>query len=218
MARLAALKAFVQWENRTGVIRGSQTRKGTLPADRGASVAAAPAASATTPPPASPVGPPVCGAVVPRPAVGVPSPTTVSPSHVCAAEVAGAAGETPPPKPPLAWWRGGLALVTPPRPNRGLGGNDPVGEFREPALAPHRLELLELSVGRTDSSGLLRRYRLSQASCDEEGGCLSFRDSTIPPLRSDTTFHSSLRAGCRVTISRSMRRSRARNTSRVTST
>ena len=125
---------------------------------------------------------------------------------------------TPPPKPPLAWWRGGLALVTPPRPNRGLGGNDPVGEFREPALAPHRLELLELSVGRTDSSGLLRRYRLSQASCDEEGGCLSFRDSTIPPLRSDTTFHSSLRAGCRVTISRSMRRSRARNTSRVTST
>ena len=169
MARLAACKAFVQWANCRGVVRGSQTRKVTLPADRGASVAAAAAASVATPPPASPVGPPIRGALVPRPAVGVPSPATASPSHVCAAEVAGAAGEIPPPKPPLAWWRGGLALVAPPRLNRGLGGNGPVGEFRKAALAPHRLELLELSVGRTDGSGLLRRYRLSQASCNEEG-------------------------------------------------
>ena len=56
-----------------------------------------------------------------------------------------------------------------PRPNSGLGGEDPVGEFREPALSPHRLQLLKLRVGRTDASGLLRRGRLSQASCDEEG-------------------------------------------------
>ena len=34
---------------------------------------------------------------------------------------------------------------------------------------PHRLQLLKLRVGRTDGSGLLRRCRLSQASCDEEG-------------------------------------------------
>ena len=32
---------------------------------------------------------------MPRPAAGVPSPVAVSPSHVCAAEVAGAAGEKP---------------------------------------------------------------------------------------------------------------------------
>ena len=56
-----------------------------------------------------------------------------------------------------------------PRPNRGLGGDNPVGEFREAALSPHRLQLLKLHVGRTDGSGLLRRCRLSQASCDEEG-------------------------------------------------
>ena len=55
-----------------------------------------------------------------------------------------------------------------PRPNRGLGGDDPVGEYREPALSPHRLQLLKLRVGRTDGSGFLRRCRLSQASCDEE--------------------------------------------------
>ena len=48
------------------------------------------------------------------------------------------------------------------------GGNDPVGEFREPALAPHRLQLFELGVGRAGASSLLRRCRLSQASRDEE--------------------------------------------------
>ena len=36
-------------------------------------------------------------------------------------------------------------------------------------------------------------------------GCLSFRASTIPRLRSETTFHSSLRAGCRAIFPRSMR-------------
>ena len=51
----------------------------------------------------------------------------------------------------------------------GGGGDDPVGEFREPTLAPHRLQLLELRVGCTDGSGVFRRCRLFQASCDEEG-------------------------------------------------
>ena len=76
----------------------------------------------------------------------------------------------PPPKPPLAWWGvwadPGGAPQTEPCPE---GGDDPVGEFREPALTPHCLQLLKLRVGRTDGSGLLRRCRLSQASCDEEG-------------------------------------------------
>ena len=36
-ARIAALKAFVQWANRIGVPVGSRTREGTLPANRGAS-------------------------------------------------------------------------------------------------------------------------------------------------------------------------------------
>ena len=75
-----------------GVVVGSRTREGTLAVNRGPSAAAAPAASAAAPPPKSPVGPPVRGAVVPRPAAGVPSPATVSP-RVCAAKVAGATGE-----------------------------------------------------------------------------------------------------------------------------
>ena len=120
VARLAALKAFVQWAHRMGVVSGSRTREGTLPADRGASAAAASAASAATPPPVSSAEPPVRGAVVPQAAAGVHSPATVRPSHVCAAEVTGAIGTPPPPKPPLAWWGCGLALVVPPRPNRGL--------------------------------------------------------------------------------------------------
>ena len=98
------------------------------------------------------------------------SPATVSPSHVYAAEVTGATG-TPPPSEAATgvvgdaswpWWRSLGRTVA-------WGGNDLVGEFREHALAPHRLQLLELSVGRTNGSDLLRRCRLSQASCDEEG-------------------------------------------------
>ena len=151
-----------------GVDSGSRTRKGTLPADRGASAAAAPAASAASPPPASSVEPPVLGAVVPQAAAGVPSPATVSPPHVCAAEVTGAIG-TPPSETAAGvvgavgwpWWYSPDRTVA-------WGGDDPVGEFREPALSPHRLQLLKLRVGRTDGSGLLRRCRLSQASCDEE--------------------------------------------------
>ena len=105
VARFAALKAFVQWAHRMGVVSGSRTREVILPADRGASAAAAPAASVATPPPASSVEPPVRGAVVPQAAAGVPSPATVSPSHVSTAEVTGAIGTPPPPpKPPLAWW------------------------------------------------------------------------------------------------------------------
>ena len=53
MAGLAALKAFVPWENRIGVVRGSGTPVGTLPANRGASAAAAPAAKAAAPSPAA---------------------------------------------------------------------------------------------------------------------------------------------------------------------
>ena len=103
-----------------GVVSESGTRESTLPADRGDSAAAASAASAATPPPASSVEPPVRGTVVPQAAAGVPSPATVSPSHVSAAEVTGAIGT-----PPLRnhRWRGGvcgLALVVPPRPSRGL--------------------------------------------------------------------------------------------------
>ena len=103
MARLAALKAFVQWAHRMEVVSGSRTREGTLLADRGASAAATPAASVAAPPPVFPVEPPIRGAVVPQAAAGVPSPATVSSSHVCAAEVTGATGNPPPPKPRLAW-------------------------------------------------------------------------------------------------------------------
>ena len=104
VARLAALKALVQWAHRMGVVSGSRTREGTLPADRGASAAAAPAACAATPPPASSAEPPVRWAVVPRAAADVPSPAIVGSSHVCAAGVTDAIGTPPPPKPPLAWW------------------------------------------------------------------------------------------------------------------
>ena len=119
MARLAALKAFIQWASRMGVVRGSRTREERLPVNRGASAAA-------TPPPVSPVEPPVRGAVEPRPAAGVPSPATVSPSHVCTAEVAAAAGEPPSSETAAGGvgggGGGGLALVALPRPNRSLGG------------------------------------------------------------------------------------------------
>ena len=142
MARLAALKPFVQWANRMGVVCGSQTREGTLPANRGVSVAATPVASTAAPALASPVGPPVRGAIVPRPAAGVPPLATVSPSHVCVAEVTGATGKPPPPKPPLAWWGGGAGHGGSRDRTVVWGGNDPVGEFREPALAPHRLNSL----------------------------------------------------------------------------
>ena len=123
VARFAALKTFIQWADRMEVVSGSRTREGTLPADRGASAAAAPAASAATPPPASSVEPPIRGAVVPQAAAGEPSPATVSLSHVSAAEVTGAIG-TPPPLRNRRWRGGGcgLALVVLPRPNRGLGG------------------------------------------------------------------------------------------------
>ena len=96
VARLAALKAFVQWAHRMGVVSEGRAREGTLPAGRGASAAAAPAASAATLPLASSVEPPVCGAVVSQAAAGVPSPATVNPTHACAAEVTGAIREPPP--------------------------------------------------------------------------------------------------------------------------
>ena len=51
VARLAALKSFVQWAHRMEVVSGSRTRESTLPSDRGSSAAAARAASAATPPP-----------------------------------------------------------------------------------------------------------------------------------------------------------------------
>ena len=106
-----------------GVVSGSRTREGTLPADREAFGAADPAVSAAAPPPASSVEPPVRGVVVPQAAAGVPSPATVSPSHVSAAGVTSAIG-TPPPLRNRRWRGGGcgLALVVLPRPNRGLGG------------------------------------------------------------------------------------------------
>ena len=50
VARLAALKAFVQWAHRVEAVSRSRTREGTLLADRGASAAATPAASAAAPP------------------------------------------------------------------------------------------------------------------------------------------------------------------------
>ena len=223
VARLAALKAFVQWARRMGVVSVSRTCEGTLPADRGASVAAAPAASAATPPPASSVEPPVRGAVVPQSAAGVPSPATVSPFHVCAAEVTGAIGTPPPPLRNRRWRRGGerLALVVLPRPNSGLGGEDPVGEFREPALSPIAFNSLScawavrMPPAFSDAVASPRRRAMKRATWT---GCLSLRASTIPTLRSDTTLNSSLRAGCRATFSRSIRRSGVYNTSRATST
>ena len=152
-----------------GVVSGSRTREGTLPADRGDSAAAAPAASTATPPPASSVEPLVRGAVVPEAAADVPSPATVSPSHVYAAEVIGAIG-TPLPSEPAADVVGGVGWPWWCSPDRTVawGGDDPACEFREPALSPHRLQLLKLRVGRTDGSDILRRCRLSQASYDEE--------------------------------------------------
>ena len=126
MVQLAALKAFVQWANHMGVVRGNRTREGTLPANRGTSAAAAPVAFAAAPPPVAPVEPPVRATVVLRVAAGVPSPAIVSSSHVCAAEVTGATGSPSPPPLQNCRWRGGgngLALVALPRPNRGgLGG------------------------------------------------------------------------------------------------
>ena len=51
--------------------------------------------------------PGIRGAVVPQSAAGVPSPGTVSPSHVCAAEVDGAAGENSTSKTPVGVVGGG---------------------------------------------------------------------------------------------------------------
>ena len=107
-----------------GVVSRSRTREDTLPADRGASTAAAPAASAAAPPPASPVERPVGEAVVPQLAAGVPPPATVSPSHVCAAEVTGAIG-TPPSSETVAgvvggWAGPGGAPQTEPWPGGGM--------------------------------------------------------------------------------------------------
>ena len=86
------------------------------------------------------------------------------------AEVAGAAGENSTSETAAGVVVGGrLALVELPRQDRRLRGNDLGGEFHGSTLAPNCLQLLELSVGRTESSGLFRRCRLSQASCDEEG-------------------------------------------------
>ena len=153
-----------------GVVRGSRTREGTLPADRGTSAAAAPATSSATSPSVSSVELPVRGPVVPQAAAGVPSPATVSPSLVSAAECTGAIGEPPPSEtaPGVVgvvgwpWWCSPDRTVA-------WGGDNPVCEFREPALPPHHLQLFQLRVGRTDGSGLLRHCRLSQASCNEEG-------------------------------------------------
>ena len=48
------------------------------------------------------------------------------------------------------------------------GGITQLASSANPALSPHRLQILKLRVGRTDDSDLLRRCRPSQASCDEE--------------------------------------------------
>ena len=153
-----------------GMVRGSRTREGTLAAGRGTSAAAAPAASSAASPPVSSVEPPVRGPVVPQAAAGVPSPATVSPSHVSAVKCTGAIGEPPPSETTAGvvgvvgwpWWCSPERTVA-------WEGDNPVGEFREPALSPHRLQLFQLGVGRPDGSGLFRRCRLSQASCNEEG-------------------------------------------------
>ena len=153
-----------------GMVRGRRTREGTLAADRGTSAAAAPAASSAASPPVSSVEPPVRRPVVPQAAAGVPSPATVSPSHVSAVKCTRAIGEPPPSETTAGvvgvmgwpWWRSPERTVA-------WGGDHPVGEFREPALSPHRLQLFQLGVGRPDGSGLFGRCRLSQASCNEEG-------------------------------------------------
>ena len=170
VARFTALETFVQRAHRMGMVRGSRTREGTLAADRGTSAAAAPAASSAASPPVSSVKPPVRGPVVPQAAAGVPSPATVSPSHVSAVRCTSAIGELPPSETTagvvgVAGWPGGA----PQREPWPGGGDNPVDEFREPALSPHRLQLFQLGVGRPDGSGLFGRCRLSQASCNEEG-------------------------------------------------
>ena len=104
VARFTALETFVQRAHRMGMVRGSRTREGTLAADRGTSAVAAPAASSAASPPVSSVEPPVRGPVVPQAAAGVPSPATVSPSHVSAVKCTSAVENPPPPKPPPAWW------------------------------------------------------------------------------------------------------------------
>ena len=164
MARLAALEAFVQWAYRVWVIHGSRTCKGALPANRGASAAAPPRG--------------ICG----RPTPSVPCGTARSWSRSALAHCWCALPRRRKPlpctrcrscqrqrrKPRLRnrRWRGvcvggGLALMALPRPPWPEGENSPVGELREPALAPHRFQLLELGVGRADGSDLLRRRRLS---------------------------------------------------------
>ena len=153
-----------------GMVRRSRTREGTLAADRRTSAAAAPAASSAASPPVSSVEPPVRGPVVPQAAAGVPSPATVSPSHVSAVKCTSAIGEPPPSETTAGvvgvvgwpWWCSPEKTVA-------WGGDNPVDEFREPALSPHRLQLFQLGVGRPDGSGLFGRCRLFQASCNEEG-------------------------------------------------
>ena len=100
----------------------------------------------------------------------MPSPATVSPSHVCAAEVTGAIG-TAPLSETAAGVVGGVGWPWWCSPDRTVawGRDNPVGEFREPSLSPHRLQLLKMRVGRTDGIGLVRRCRLCQASSEEEG-------------------------------------------------
>ena len=128
MDRLDALKAFVQWSNRMGVIRGSRTRDGTLPANRGASAAAVPTASAA--PPAHRV----LGETARSWGRSVPArrwrafPHHCKPLPCMRCRSRRRHWRRPPPKPPLAWWwgggggGGGLALVAVPRLNRDLGG------------------------------------------------------------------------------------------------
>ena len=221
VARFTALETFIQRANRMGMVRGSRTREGTFAADRGTSAAAAPTASSAASPPVSSVEPPVRGPVEPQAAAGVPSPATVSPSYVSAVKCTGAIGEPPPSETTAGvvgvvgwpWWCSPERTVA-------WGGDNPVGEFREPALSPHRLQLFQSGVGVrmapafSDAVASPRRRAMKRAT---RFGCLSLRASTIPTLRSDMTLHSSLRAGCRAPFSRSIKRSLARNTSRATS-
>ena len=93
-SRLAALPTLIQRACCVQVVRGSRTCEGILPTNCGASAAAAPVAHAAAPPPALPEEPPACGAVVLRPALGVPSSAAVSPFHTSAAEVIDTDGET----------------------------------------------------------------------------------------------------------------------------
>ena len=187
-----------------GVVSGSRTRKGTLPADRGASAAAAPAASAATPLPASSVEPPVRGAVVPQAAAGVPSPATVRPSHASAAEVTGAIGPPPPPKPPLAWWGvwagPGGAPQTEPWPG---GETTQWASSANPPFPPITFNSIScawavrMAPALSDADASPRRRAMKRAT---RTSCVSLRASTTPTLSSDTTFHSSLRAGCRAPL------------------